>query len=781
MLTVGNEIKLGYTAKVNEKMFSSIIPFKTVEVLDRKICFESSYFLREYIHNSFQKIFDEQAKQLVDILQESTEYINQIKFIDVIDSCGKILKSIWKKSFSALQNSLPLDRQTKDELYHAVSSKINESHFYAVNAEMKDLAILFEDINEDVDNAKIQGELNRMCRGKWSGGGFGLGDAVKGAVTATALNAGTGLLYGVANSISLSNAKNKAEKMKLEAFQASLNFLNRVLTRIPEDTESSTYWFLYEKYILSYSQSPEKCENVYELYHKESNEQKKIELAINLIKLNPYAVKYYTPLMEQIFNEDLDKVKTDIVEFCKICEWFKVDMTQEKQNFETAKKQEILQNHQKDDIKCCELIFKLETVLGYQTDIHNTVLKKYLSSNRKFQFQKYSVEELYTIADALKDFKTKFSYPAENQLFLSLKEYIQYHLENDFPTSQEALKNLLDDIDTFCRKYHEVKQHAPELRKCILDEYIKRSSELNICDFTFHELHLTTEAINNFAVTFSYPPEGLITERINQYVKYHINNELNTYTPEEINVCCKNIDLLHSEFSQFNDVLRAAKQQVIQKIFSYYNIEINSHDNQKIKYNIEKLTSLNASCSWDFSSFIQNETALLKKIQAEKDINNRTVDGILYDTVDAADTARKEMDIIKKITGDTAELSMANRFVKIMQYDFKTEQAKSEIKNQEKKLIEHINHLRNLSHHKSSVFRFFLSSLATPIIACVGIAFHLIGIIIALCVIVAIWNSYYESFQECREHNKEATESKAEIKEFESLFIVKNNQLIKRK
>ena len=80
MLTVGNEIKLGYTAKVNEKMFSSIIPFKTVEVLDRKICFESSYFLREYIHNSFQKIFDEQAKQLVDILQESTEYINQIKF-----------------------------------------------------------------------------------------------------------------------------------------------------------------------------------------------------------------------------------------------------------------------------------------------------------------------------------------------------------------------------------------------------------------------------------------------------------------------------------------------------------------------------------------------------------------------------------------------------------------------------------------------------------------------------------------------------------------------------
>ncbi len=63
-------------------------------------------------------------------------------------------------------------------------------------------------------------------------------------------------------------------------------------------------------------------------------------------------------------------------------------MTQEKQNFEADKKQEILH-----DIKRCELIFKPETVLDYQTDIHDTVLKEYLSNNRKFQFQKYSVDE----------------------------------------------------------------------------------------------------------------------------------------------------------------------------------------------------------------------------------------------------------------------------------------------------------------------------------------------------------------------------------------------------
>ena len=95
--------------------------------------------------------------------------------------------------------------------------------------------------------------------------------------------------------------------------------------------------------------------------------------------------------------------------------------------------------------------------------------------------------------------------------------------------------------------------------------------------------------------------------------------------------------------------------------------------------------------------------------------------------------------------------------------------------------MNHIENLRNSVHRKSSALRFFLSLLATPIIACIGLAFSIPGIVIALIVIAAIWSVYHETRKECKAYNKEAAKKKQEIKEFENLFIVKNNRLIIKK
>ena len=139
------------------------------------------------------------------------------------------------------------------------------------------------------------------------------------------------------------------------------------------------------------------------------------------------------------------------------------------------------------------------------------------------------------------------------------------------------------------------------------------------------------------------------------------------------------------------------------------------------------------------------------------------------------------MTVLTNMTKDNAELSMANRLFKIMQYNFKTNQAQSEIDERSKELMSHIENLRNSVNRKSSALRFFLSLLATPIIACIGLAFSIPGIVIALIVIAAIWSVYHETRKECKAYNKEAAKKKQEIKEFENLFIVKNNRLIIKK
>lgn len=97
-LITGNEIKLGFAAKVNEKMFSTIIPFRTVTLLGKEVCFESSYFLNEYIKNTFRENFNCQAKKLTDVLQKIAEHIASPQAIEFIDNCGKIIESIWKKA-----------------------------------------------------------------------------------------------------------------------------------------------------------------------------------------------------------------------------------------------------------------------------------------------------------------------------------------------------------------------------------------------------------------------------------------------------------------------------------------------------------------------------------------------------------------------------------------------------------------------------------------------------------------------------------------------------------
>lgn len=62
-------------------------------------------------------------------------------------------------------------------------------------------------------------DLQRMGRGNWSGGGFGLSGAIKGAMMAGALNAGTSIFRGIGDSVTNSKDRSKISKIKRQIFE----------------------------------------------------------------------------------------------------------------------------------------------------------------------------------------------------------------------------------------------------------------------------------------------------------------------------------------------------------------------------------------------------------------------------------------------------------------------------------------------------------------------------------------------------------------------------------
>lgn len=69
------------------------------------------------------------------------------------------------------------------------------------------------------DETNQQRQIERSNRSKWQGGGFGVSGAIKGAMTAGALNLGTGIFRGIGDSIVDVNDKSKIRKLKEWLFE----------------------------------------------------------------------------------------------------------------------------------------------------------------------------------------------------------------------------------------------------------------------------------------------------------------------------------------------------------------------------------------------------------------------------------------------------------------------------------------------------------------------------------------------------------------------------------
>lgn len=286
----------------------------------------------------------------INITEERANYINLVTF------CEKISKGVYEqysakyKSVSDIRtlfNKTPewlsetlkkpisqiLDFYVRNNIYDVSAESIeieltSESEFGVGFQELYDKAMMVYDKEQD---QKEMREIRKANRSYWEGGGFGLSGAIKGAATAGALNAASGVGHSIMNGIGnigsalerdyeLNNLlKEYSDKLPFALQLAVANYYIRMIPVL----EKKANWTISP----IYSSDVEQSENMIStLSNRSLSEEQKKEIIFKIIDINPLQKDIYKYVFK---TYDVNEKKNIL----KISDYFHIDMSDSIENY----------------------------------------------------------------------------------------------------------------------------------------------------------------------------------------------------------------------------------------------------------------------------------------------------------------------------------------------------------------------------------------------------------------------------------------------------------------
>ena len=151
-----------------------------------------------------------------------------------------------------------------------------------------ELSLTLEEIEQDKKMSKEERERRKALRGRWQGGGFGVGAAIQGAVTAGAMNMATGIVHSGVNlvgnaisSIAANSSRKKAVKQFCDSAKESMFAISQELKIVFMQEVENHYPDL--EYYPDYHDSEEESMDRTQLLFFRMG-----ELVSKLLKMNPY-------------------------------------------------------------------------------------------------------------------------------------------------------------------------------------------------------------------------------------------------------------------------------------------------------------------------------------------------------------------------------------------------------------------------------------------------------------------------------------------------------------
>lgn len=174
-----------------------------------------------------------------------------------------------------------VDFQIYDYNIQNLSSRCDSSIYLDNSSEYKNILSKIESIERYESSLSHQRSIERSSRSQWTGGGFGVKGAIKGAVTAAAFNAATDAVRGIGDSFTDASDKSDVQakydaivntsnkESLLSAFEKCCYSAERTFLRV---LESKTGWSADGVLLNNYNECRAKLENIDKIIEEDKKE-----------------------------------------------------------------------------------------------------------------------------------------------------------------------------------------------------------------------------------------------------------------------------------------------------------------------------------------------------------------------------------------------------------------------------------------------------------------------------------------------------------------------------
>lgn len=168
-----------------------------------------------------------------------------------------------------------------------------------------------EEIAEMIDNLEYERDRTKASRGRWVGGGFGIKGAIKGAINAHILNAGSDLFHSIGDGLKKSSDDKKIQQLMNKAYYSRENkllFLESINYCCADILSALTMELNKHGLIdISYREKSNEISTLFETTTKyEKNHDKYFSNIIRCIKSEPKIRSYYWKILPDLFEKTCD-------------------------------------------------------------------------------------------------------------------------------------------------------------------------------------------------------------------------------------------------------------------------------------------------------------------------------------------------------------------------------------------------------------------------------------------------------------------------------------------
>lgn len=244
---------------------------------DRKIKIHGKYYLSDWIKRTLDEPFDYLNKSFDNMSKSSSDAVLQLR--ELFDEFDVKFRTSTATFLGVLE--IPLSDAIIKRYYDILESAYSSVDY---------LRDKFREIQQKVEENKQLRKEIKDDRGRWQGGGFGVGGAIKGAATAGAMNAATGLAYSGAGLVGSAISNLGASHNRKKSVNAELATVFSWFYKLTKEIynyymiEISKYYpeYYFNGNIVDSQKEMELREKIHE-----GTEDERIEIGYQLLETNP--------------------------------------------------------------------------------------------------------------------------------------------------------------------------------------------------------------------------------------------------------------------------------------------------------------------------------------------------------------------------------------------------------------------------------------------------------------------------------------------------------------